>query len=391
MRPERVLRIGGVLVVGLVGLPETLQVLLENAASHHTPWPQLLLMVYSPVVALCGLFWWATREATPAGWPLHCATAAEILLCFFTATELIHVVAAQIAVTLRSRAAVMWFVALNLALLGFGAAAYLDGSFEAMTGISALPKPAQAAVTLLAMTGWNLFAFAAGRLIVDERQQRLHVAQLNLELIAARQDLERAAGERERMRIARDLHDTLGHHLTALAASLDLAQRLPLDRSREVLGRAHLLARLLLSDLRETVSQMRNTSESVLTPNLGEALSQMAARLEGAARIDIQVDPTAARVDPKTGEVVLHTAREGVTNALRHARASRVLVKLTQVDREWLLTISDNGRAVPPIQPGNGLKGIQERARELGGELQIVAARSVTLQLRLPVVSEVRA
>jgi signal transduction histidine kinase len=378
MRAERVLRWGGVLVVGLVSLPKSLELLL-NWDSSSWPAPQLLWLLWAPIIALGCLFWWATRPGRGGGWIDQAVIPLEVLLCFCTATELIHVVAAQIAVTQKPKRAYLWFLALNTAFLAFSALAYVDGSFEPMTGISALPRPIQATVTVLAMIGWNVFAYTAGCLIVAERDQRLKVAQLNLDLLAARQNQERAAEERERMRIARDLHDTLGHHLTALAANLDLAQRLPLEPSREVLRRAHLLARLVLSDLRETVSQMRAQAHC----DVALALRQMAERI-GVARVELDLDDAAAQVEGRTGEVLLQAAREGVTNALRHGGASRVWVSLRLSNERWRLTVADNGRAAHPIRFGSGLNGLAERARELDGSFCVEAKHSVRLTLDLP-------
>jgi signal transduction histidine kinase len=378
MRAERVLRWGGVLVVGLVSLPKSLELLL-SLDSGQWPSPQWLWLLGLPIIALGCLFWWATRPGNGDSWMDQAVIPLEILLCFGTATELIHVVAAQIAVTQKPRRAHRWFLALNAAFLAFSVWAYRDGSFEPMTGVSALPRPIQATMTVLAMIGWNVFAFTAGRLIVAEREQRLRVAQLNLDLLVARQSQERAAEERERVRIARDLHDTLGHHLTALTANLDLAQRLPLEPSREVLGRAHLLARLVLSDLRETVSQMRAHFHCDVTL----ALRQMAERV-GVARVELDLDESASRIEGRTGEVLLQAAREGVTNALRHGGASRIWVTLRLSNERWLLTVADNGRAVRPIRFGSGLNGLAERAREFEGSFCVEANHSVKLALELP-------
>lgn len=133
-----------------------------------------------------------------------------------------------------------------------------------------------------------------------------------------------------------------------------------------MLKRSHLLARLLLCDLRQTVSEMRQTKD-MAAPQLAEALAQMAERLEGAVQVEVRVDPAAAQIERKTGEALLQAAREGVTKALRHAGARRVSVLWEQLENHWFLTITDNGRAVAPVEPGNGRKGIQERSRETGG------------------------
>jgi two-component system, NarL family, sensor histidine kinase DesK len=182
------------------------------------------------------------------------------------------------------------------------------------------------------------------------------------ELRAAQQEVSRLAAERERMRIARDLHDLLGHSLTAAAVKAQLAGRLvgrDDERAAVEIGDVERLTRQVLADVRAAVAGYREVSLAVELATAREVLGAagIAADLPGA------VDDVPAGQRELFGWVV----REGVTNAVRHSHASRVTIRVTPTSVEVL----DDGRGVVAGRlPGSGLAGLTERAAAAGGRLE---------------------
>jgi two-component system sensor histidine kinase DesK len=181
-------------------------------------------------------------------------------------------------------------------------------------------------------------------------------------LYQARREVEHLAAEQERLRIARDLHDLLGHALTTVTVKAELAARLaPLDPDRAAREMTEVaeLARQGLADVRATVSGYREVSLISELASAREVLT--AAGMTAVFPAAVEDVPLAAR------ELFGWAVREGITNAVRHSRADRVEVRLTPTSIE----IIDDGRAaagaVPPA--GNGLTGLGERVEAVGGRL----------------------
>jgi two-component system sensor histidine kinase DesK len=180
------------------------------------------------------------------------------------------------------------------------------------------------------------------------------------ELRAAQQEVSRLAAERERMRIARDLHDLLGHSLTAASVKAQLAGRLVGQddvRAAAEIGEVERLTRQVLADVRAAVAGYREVSLAVELATAREVLGAagIAAALPGA------VDEVPAGRRELFGWVV----REGVTNAIRHSQASRVTIRVTPTTVE----VVDDGRGGVVRAPGSGLAGLAERAAAAGGQL----------------------
>ncbi len=185
----------------------------------------------------------------------------------------------------------------------------------------------------------------------------------NRELAEARSEVARLAAENERTRIARDLHDLLGHSLTTITVKAGLARRLAdrdPDRAAEEIAEVEELTRSSLADVRAAVSGYREVTLSGELASAGEVLraAGVSAQLPGA------VDVVDGDLRPLFGWVV----REGVTNIVRHARAARATVT---VGPNWV-EIVDDGAAVldardAPTSSGHGLIGLRERVTAAGG------------------------
>ena len=190
----------------------------------------------------------------------------------------------------------------------------------------------------------------------------------NHELAAAREQVATVAAERERMRIARDLHDLLGHSLTTVTVKAALAARLfdqdPL-RARAEIAEVEVLARESLADVRAAVAGYREVRLATELATAREVLE--------AAGIDAQLPGAVDGLSAELGGLYGWVVREGVTNVVRHSRATRVRIALDSSGIE----IVDDGSGcarkaagdMPTHSAGHGLEGLTERVVALGGQL----------------------
>ena len=209
----------------------------------------------------------------------------------------------------------------------------------------------------------------------------------NRELQAARRELADLAVAEERARIARDLHDTLGHSLSVIALKAELARRvLPDDpaRAQTEIGDVETVAREALSSVRETLSGYRQ-------PTLSMELAGARAAL-AAAGIDARVEPAPEDLPRDVDAVLGWAVREGVTNVLRHSVASRARVRVVVANGDAAVEIEDDGPPTeagdanePGRRTGTGLTGLRERAAALGGGLEAGPVPSGGFRLRVAV------
>jgi signal transduction histidine kinase len=214
--------------------------------------------------------------------------------------------------------------------------------------------------------GISGFAFMSGMVALQQHVARDELRKVNSELRATQALLADNTRIAERVRIARELHDLVGHHLTALTLNLEVATHLVDGKALEHVQQAHSLAKLLLADVREVVSEMRLDDKVDLAAALRTLVSGMPE-----PRIHLDLASELALTDPRRAQVLLRCAQEMITNSVRHARADNLWVSLRQDDEGLALTARDDGRGVNEVEAGNGLKGMAERLRQLGGELKI--------------------
>lgn len=378
--PGQWFRFGGLLIIAVIGVPQIV-LLVTTVRTDIARRPELagpagpyLPMIWGLLAAglaagFAWSFWLATRPRRRVpGW-IYLLLVLQVLACLLVSIEFVYVVAAELALALPPRAGRAGILVLIAAVLLLTAAAVADGSFEPADGLQRLPYAAQVVLTPVNIVAWMLFAFAAGRLIIHERDGREELGRVNRELLAAQALLAQSSRQAERVRIARELHDSLGHHLTALAVNLELAQRVEPERAREIAGRSHLIARLLLNDVRDTVASMRRGGDI----DVRDAIAALAANLPSPA-VHVELAPEARLSDSAEAEAVIRCAQEGLTNAIRHGAAANVWISLSREGDKLRLELRDDGRgAASPVQ-GNGLRGMQERVEALGGSLSFLTA-----------------
>jgi signal transduction histidine kinase len=201
---------------------------------------------------------------------------------------------------------------------------------------------------------------------------------------AARERAQREAREREeehrrrladeRLRIARELHDTLAHSLVAInvraGVAADLADSQDPSPALRDIKEASATA---LRDLRDTLGLLRERDDAAPTaPALDlESLPGLIDNARAAGlRTDAEVEIDCAPVPPAIGRAAFRIVQEALTNVLRHAEASRALVRVGETAGVLTIEVTDNGRANGiPASPGHGLRGMAERATALGGSV----------------------
>ena len=174
------------------------------------------------------------------------------------------------------------------------------------------------------------------------------------------------------------LHDLLGHHLTALSLNLEVASHITEGQAQEHVRQAQTLAKLLLTDVREAVSQLRESGAI----DLGAALRPLAENVPKLA-IEMDIEQPLTVDDPERAHILLRCAQEAITNVVRHAGASRLWLTARREGPDVILQIRDDGRGSDLVQPGNGLRGLRERLQQQDGRLEIATRRGHGFQLTM--------
>jgi signal transduction histidine kinase len=195
--------------------------------------------------------------------------------------------------------------------------------------------------------------------------------------LAARKDDEtRRAAADERVRIARDLHDVVAHHISVIVVQAEAAQEVLATRPDQAEGAMAAVAdtaRTALGELRRTLGVLRTDPALAPQPDLA-AVDDLAASVRQAGlAVDVRTTGEARPVDGVVGLTAYRVVQEALTNVLRHAHASRARVDLAFADRALVVTVADDGRggAVNGTSPaGQGLIGMRERVVVLGGDLE---------------------
>jgi len=216
------------------------------------------------------------------------------------------------------------------------------------------------------ITAGLVFAISFSQQAMRERTARTALAIANAELRASRELLAQNSRAAERLRISRDLHDALGHHLVALSIQLDVASRRAPELAQQDIHEAHAITRLLLSDVRDVVGTLRREVHTDAA-----ALIRTLCRDIGDLAIHLEVLEGALLVDAAQAEALVRCVQEVITNTLKHATAGNLWIQLAPVAGGITVRARDDGRGAPLLEPGTGLTGMRERFAQLGGEFAV--------------------
>jgi signal transduction histidine kinase len=212
-----------------------------------------------------------------------------------------------------------------------------------------------------------------------EQRMRTELSVAHAELAAAAVLRDEASRASERLRIARELHDLMGHQLTVLTLELESATHRGGEARGAHVERARGVARELLGDVRATVGELRRRA-----PDLREALGAIAAAVPHP-RVEVLVADGVVADEEQT-QALVRVAQEAVTNAVRHAEGASVLrITVTAAAGELVLVAHDDGYAVGDVRPGHGLRGITERLGALDGRVAYDGRAGFRLEASLPV------
>lgn len=278
------------------------------------------------------------------------------------AGAMLVVVAGQLVGPLSPGAALAWVVTQSAALVAV---------------LTAVSSPEAALPLGGAFLGFQLFALATSALTQSERHAREALAVSHAELQATRAKLIEQSRLEERLRISRDLHDTMGHHLTALSLQLEVASRLGGGEAAGHVRQAHAITRLLLSDVRDVVSRLRDRGG----PTLAQALREM-ARAHAGLTVHLEVPDTLAAGDEARTDTLRRCVQEIMTNTARHAGARNLWITLAAGDTAVTLDARDDGRGGDRVRPGHGLTGLNERFAQFGGHIEFTTAPGQGFALR---------
>jgi signal transduction histidine kinase len=374
----QLLRYAGLFTWAMVGIPLVLNTWYFPAVEGGEKPPPNMVLALLAYLAFGIAYWLVTRELgvrRPRWYDivlLGVLTISAILVSWLTGTGLsgilLMIVAGVIPWLMPLGVGIPWLIAQHVPLVPV----FVRG--QDFTPIEAV---LQAALYI----GYSSFTFITGLVAKQQAQARDEQRRLNAELRATRVLLAESSRMSERLRISRELHDLLGHHLTALSLNLEVAGHLTEGKALEHVRQSHTLARLLLTDVREAVSEMREERGV----DLASALRTLS---EGVPALEVRLDlPETLRIDdPERAQVLLRCAQEIITNTVRHSGASRLDLRLEPRVGEILMQARDDGRGSDSPTPGNGLRGMRERLAACGGQVDIITApgKGFALDVRLP-------
>ncbi len=333
---HRLIIVGGLVAWIAVGIP----VIIQGANYRAT------FIAWSIAFAIFGAAF-AFGSWRPGVGALAVEVAAVItmvlLLCNGYEGLLLVLVAMQVPGLLSRRAAITWIAVQNLLLFA---------------GIAIHWSPRPAFMLTPPYLGFQLLAYLAFEALAREAAARRELQALHGILV----DSSRIA---ERLRIARDLHDSLGHHLTALSLNLEAALQKIEGDPRDKVQLAQTITRQLLGEVRGIIASTGNSSDV----DLQDALQKLIAGIP-KPRIHLQVAPDIRLDDPERAHVVVRCAQEIVTNAARHSGAENLWIVIDRDGKAIRIRGRDDGRGSANAPEGFGLRSMRTRVENAGGELR---------------------
>ncbi len=226
----------------------------------------------------------------------------------------------------------------------------------------------------------QVFGFSTIEIMLREERAKEELAAINQELLATRFMLKSSSQKQERLRISRDLHDVIGHQLTALSLNLEVASHKVPSDFKPLLQDNLQLAKKLLADVRHVVKEMRDEEQFDLAANLKNLVS-----LLPDCQLTIQSPLSINSLRLK--QQLMFCLQEGISNALRHGKANQLIVCNEKSDNSLTIELVDNGVSSQENGPcvfGSGLKGMEERLADFDGTVQLIASPTgCTLKLKV--------
>lgn len=332
-----------------------LMVAMINTIGHYQPWilwANLILAIIWCASAWILLAWRGPRQGQS-----HTALIiAEVLSGMLISADLFVISFAHIPVYSARRNLWRNWILLTIFNLAYAAFAAMTGDFEVSEAVNKIPVGWAQLLTTIQVVVFSGFAYLAGCLIVIFQDR-------TIELEQAQSALASAARNEERLRITRDLHDTLGHHLVSLQLNLEVAARKAPAEVAAIVERARIITQLLLADTRDVIGAMRDD-------RIGDLSTAIRSLGERVAGLDLLLDiDTTLDLPPDLKAMLFHACEEGITNALKHGLAHRIEILIRKERARIVLRITDDGAGCDKAAAGMGLAGMQNRFLHAGGGL----------------------
>ena len=342
---KRLIACAGVVAWLMVGLPAFIYH--ANAPTWNRGW-----------VAAFAVFGaaFAADLVRPRLWLLAAESVAALVLILYRCNgfegALLVVLAMQLGPRLGRNTALVW-IGLQTALLAIATAERVN--------------PRAALLLAPPYLGAQLLAFFVFHIMAREAQTRQELTETNAELRALQQLLAHSTRIAERLRIAHELHDALGHRLTALSLNLEAVLHAAHGAERGRVELCRSLTRDVLNDVRAIVAESK-TDEGL---SLVEALAPLTAAVP-RPRVHLDVAEGLQVCDPEAAHVLFRCVQEITTNAVRHSGAENLWIALERENGAVRLRAHDDGRGSAAASAGFGLRGMRTRIEGAGGEIRFV-------------------
>lgn len=403
--------VAGIMAYSMFGIVDAMQAEQFLGLIGKRPWRPETILITAVACYLCLVFFSCAGQL----WNQDSKYARNLILF----TEILFCIGATVAMNMNYNGLVLLVVAdmvrgqkgsrqkivLGIAIIGLYTVLDYDlvGSYFSMIPMDSFifhfSTGAQAVVrgTISVFRSVNLVLFILylTMLIQGEYRERERIQNLYKQLEDANQKLKAFAAEaeknaetRERNRLAREIHDTLGHALTGIVAGID-ACLMTIDISTEMtkkqLEKIGEVARQGITDVRRSVSKLRPDALEKLA--LEDAITDMLEDMGVASGTKIlfrnEVEPFRFHEDEE--EVIYRIIQEATTNSVRHGHADRIEITVTK-ENQWLtITVQDNGIGCENIKEGFGLKHMEERLSLLNGSLKYDGRNGFLIVARIPI------
>ena len=250
----------------------------------------------------------------------------------------------------------------------------------------------------------NILVFIVYMIILmrNQMKENARIALLNIQLETANAKLkemnaqlqdyaqmqEKMGETKERNRIAREIHDTLGHTMTGLSAGIDACIAMidfSVDETKKQLNKISKVARQGIQDIRRSVNKLRPDALEHL--NLEAALEKMMEEMMEVSDVAIryQCEVPVLKFNPDEEDAIYRVVQEGITNAIRHGKASNIEINIKKENKWLILSIQDDGVGCEEIKSGFGLIHIRERIQMLNGEVTYDGSHGFHIVAKIPI------
>jgi signal transduction histidine kinase len=245
----------------------------------------------------------------------------------------------------------------------------------------------------ISLASFNCFIFVMAIILIryakylSEERERIKL--LYSELKNYSEKVRELTIAEERNRIAIEIHDTIGCHMTGLITELEMCKRL-INKDN---GKVEMLLKDAADTARKGLVDTRRAVDALKIDNLNlESIKEMINqfKLKSSLNIDLMYEPEDLRIAASETAIIYRTIKEAITNVLKHSDADEVQIRIEKNDKSIKVHIYDNGSTIEGYKEGNGLSGIRTRIKAVGGEVRIYFGNGFNIDFSIPLGSEVK-